>query len=143
MIYLIPFFFIELYMSLSVGENIGFLWSVIWIIGSFSIGMGLIQNGAITMKKSMASLSAGKLNMKSFHDSATSYFLGALLLMLPGVFTDILGVISLLYTFYLQIGGTIPSSKNNKNINNINKQGDEDVIDVEIIESSSSHNLKR
>ena len=143
MVYLIPFFFIELYMSLSVGENIGFLWSVIWIIGSFTLGMGLIQNGAITMKKSMASMSAGKLNMKSFHDSATSYFLGALLLMIPGVFTDILGIISLLYTFYLQIGGTIPSSKNKTNINNINKQGDEDVIDVEIIESSSSNNLKR
>ena len=143
MVYIIPFFFIELYMSLSVGENIGFLWSVIWIIGSFTLGMGLIQNGAITMKKSMASLSAGKLNMKSFHDSATSYFLGALLLMIPGVFTDILGIISLLYTFYLQIGGTIPSSKNKTNINNINKQGDEDVIDVEIIESSSSNHLKR
>jgi len=143
MVYLIPFFFIELYMSLSVGENIGFLWSVIWIIGSFTLGMGLIQNGAMTMKKSMASLSAGKLNMKSFHDSATSYFLGALLLMIPGVFTDILGIISLLYTFYLQIGGTIPSAKNKININNINKQGDEDVIDVEIIESSSSNNLKR
>jgi len=143
MVYLIPFFFIELYMSLSMGENIGFLWSVIWIIGSFSIGMGLIQNGAITMKKSMASLAAGKLNKKSFHDSATSYFLGALLLMIPGVFTDILGVIALIYTFYLQLGGTIPSSKTENNINNINKQGDEDVIDVEIIESSSSNNLKR
>jgi len=130
-------------MSLSMGENIGFLWSVIWIIGSFSIGMGLIQNGAITMKKSMASLAAGKLNKKSFHDSATSYFLGALLLMIPGVFTDILGVIALLYTFYLQLGGTIPNSKTENNINNINKQGDEDVIDVEIIESSSSNNLKR
>jgi len=130
-------------MSLSMGENIGFLWSVIWIVGSFSIGMGLIQNGAITMKKSMASLAAGKLNKKSFHDSATSYFLGALLLMIPGVFTDILGVIALIYTFYLQLGGTIPSSKTENNINNINKQGDEDVIDVEIIESSSSNNLKR
>jgi UPF0716 family protein affecting phage T7 exclusion len=80
--------------------------------------------------------------MKTFHDSATAYFLGAILLIIPGVFSDILGLISLLYTFYLQLGGTIPSSKNKTNINNLNKQGDDDVIDVEIIESSSNHNLK-
>ena len=142
MIYLIPFLILELFLSLKTGENIGFGWTVIWIVSSFLIGMGLIQNGATTMKKSMAGLSSGKLDMKSFHDSATSYFLGAILLIIPGVFTDILGVIALLYTFYLQLGGTIPNSKHKTNINNMNKQGDNDVIDVEIIESSSSNNLK-
>ena len=142
MVYIIPFLLLELFLSLKVGENIGFGWSVIWILSSFIIGMGLIQNGATSMRKSMEGLSSGKLNMKSFHDSATAYFLGAILLIIPGVFTDILGVISLLYTFYLQLGGTIPNSKNKTNINNTYKEGDEDVIDVEIIESSSSNNLK-
>jgi len=142
MIYLIPFLILELFLSLKTGENIGFGWSVIWIVSSFLIGMGLIQNGATSMKKSMAGLSSGKLNMKTFHDSTTSYFLGAILLIIPGVFTDILGAIALLYTFYLQLGGTIPNSKYKTNINNMNKQGDDDVIDVEIIEPSSSNNLK-
>jgi UPF0716 family protein affecting phage T7 exclusion len=142
MIYIIPFLLLELFLSLKVGESIGFGWSVIWIVSSFLIGMGLIQNGATSMKKSMEGLSTGKLDMKSFHDSATSYFLGAILLIIPGVFTDILGLIALLYTFYLQLGGTIPNSKHKTNINNMNKQGDDDVIDVEIIESSSSNNLK-
>ena len=142
MIYIIPFLLLELFLSLKVGESIGFGWSVIWIVSSFLIGMGLIQNAAMSMKKSMEGLSSGKLNMKSFHDSATSYFLGAILLIIPGVFTDILGIIALLYTFYLQLGGTISNSKHKTNINNTNKQGDDDVIDVEIIESSSSNNLK-
>jgi UPF0716 family protein affecting phage T7 exclusion len=142
MIYIIPFLLLELFLSLKVGESIGFGWSVVWIVSSFLIGMGLIQNGATTMQKSMAGLSSGKLDIKSFHDSATSYFLGAILLIIPGVFTDILGVIALLYTFYLQLGGTIPNSKHKTNINNMNKQGDDDVIDVEIIESSRSNNFK-
>ena len=145
MIYLLFFLIFELFLSLEVGSQIGFLWSVIWIVGSFMIGMGLIQNAHTTMQTNMQSLKNGKLNMKSFHDSATSYFLGALLLIIPGVFSDILGVIALLYTFYLQLGGTISNSKYKTNINNINNsniQGDDDVIDVEIIESSSRNNTK-
>ncbi len=139
MLIIIPYILLELYFSLAVGSEIGFLWTVIWIGTTIVIGMGLIKNGAMTMQKSMGSLVSGKLNMKSFHDSATSYFLGAILLIIPGVFSDILGLIALLYTFYLQLGGTIPSSKNKTNIN---KQGDDDVIDVEIIESSSHNNIK-
>ncbi len=143
MIFILLYFFLELFFSLQVGARIGFLWSVIWIVTTFIIGMGLIQNAHNIIKTNMKSLSLGKLNMKSFHDSATSYFLGAILLIIPGVFSDILGVIALLYTFYLQFGGTIPSSKNKTNINNLNQQGDDDVIDVEIIESSSRNNIKR
>ncbi len=143
MIYILLFLIFELFLSLEVGSNIGFLWSVIWIVGSFMIGMGLIQNAHTTMRSNMQSLKQGKLNMKSFHDSATSYFLGAILLIVPGVFSDILGLIALLYTFYLQFGGTISSSKYKTNINNLNKQtqGDDDVIDVEVIESSSRNNI--
>lgn len=146
MIYLLFFLIFELFLSLEVGSQIGFLWSVIWIVGSFMLGMGLIQNAHTTMQSNMQSLKEGKLNMKSFHDSATSYFFGALLLMIPGVFSDILGLIALLYTFYLQLGGTIPRSKYKTNINNLNNykntQGDDDVIDVEIIESSSHNHPK-
>lgn len=145
MIYVLFFLIFELFVSLEVGSSIGFLWTVIWIVASFIIGMGLIQNAHTTIRGNMQSLKEGKINMKSFHDSATSYFLGAILLIIPGVFSDFLGLIALLYTFYLQLGGTIPDSKNKTNINNLNKhsnkQGDDDVIDVEVIESSSRNNI--
>lgn len=142
MLFIIPYLFLELYFSLAVGSQIGFLGAVIWILLTFMIGMGLLQNAHVTISKSFNSLAEGKLNGKSFHDASTAYFIGAILLIIPGVFSDFLGVIALLYTFYLQLGGTIPSSKNKTNINNSNKEGDEDVIDVEIIESSSSRNIK-
>jgi len=145
MIYVLLFLIFELFLSLEVGSQIGFLWSVIWILGSFMLGMGLIKNAHTTIKGNVQGLKEGKINMKSFHDSATSYFLGAILLIVPGVFSDILGLIALLYTFYLQLGGTIPNSKHKTNINYENKykntQGDDDVIDVEIIESSSRNNI--
>lgn len=142
MLFIIPYLFLELYFSLAVGEKIGFFGSLFWIMTTFVIGLVLLQNAHVTIMKSFNSLSEGKLNGKSFHDASTSYFIGAILLMIPGVFSDFLGVIALLYTFYLQLGGTIPNSKNKTNINNSHKQGDEDVIDVEIIESSSRNNIK-
>ncbi|MBD3793673.1 MAG: FxsA family protein [Campylobacterales bacterium] len=139
---LLPYLFLELYFSLSVGEDIGFLWSVIWIVATFFIGMGLLKNTHITLMKNMQSVSLGKLNAQSFHDASLSYFVGAMLLIIPGVFSDFLGVMALLYTMFLQLGGTIPFIKNKNNIKKSNQQGETDVIDVEIIEYDTDRNIK-
>ena len=134
MLFVIPYLFLELYMSLSVGEEIGFLWTVIWIVSTFLIGMGLLKNAHLAIMSNMKLASLGQLSAKSFHDASTSYFLGAILLIIPGVFSDFLGVIALFYTIFLQIGGTMPIVKNKTNIKKTNQQGDDNVIDVEIIE---------
>jgi len=142
MFLIIPYFLLELYFSLAVGASIGFLGSVIWILFSFIIGMGLLKNAHLSIMKNMQSVSLGRLNAKSFHDASTSYFLGAILLIIPGVFSDFLGVIALIYTMFLQFGGTMPSIKKRTNIEKSNKQGDDNVIDVEIIEYDSNINTK-
>ena len=142
MLIILPYLFLELYFSLAVGEQIGFLWSVIWILGSFMLGMGLIQNAHKSLITNMKLASLGKLNAKSFHDASTSYFIGAILLIIPGVFSDFLGVMALFYTLFLQLGGTISLLKDKTNIKQTNKQGDDDVIDVEIIEHDTISNTK-
>ena len=142
MLIILPYLFLELYFSLAVGEQIGFLWSVIWILGSFMLGMGLIQNAHNSLITNMKLASLGKLNAKSFHDASTSYFIGAILLIIPGVFSDFLGVMALFYTLFLQLGGTISLLKDKTNIKQTNKQGDDDVIDVEIIEHDTISNTK-
>ena len=142
MFIIIPYFFLELYFSLAVGSEIGFMGSVVWILLSFILGMGLLKNAHLSIIKNMQSVSLGKLNAKSFHDASTSYFLGAILIIIPGVFSDFLGLIALIYTMFLQFGGTIPSVKKRANIKNSNKQGDDNVIDVEIIEHDTNHNAK-
>ena len=142
MLIILPYLFLELYFSLAVGEQIGFLWSVIWILGSFMLGMGLIQNAHNSLITNMKLASLGKLDAKSFHDASTSYFIGAILLIIPGVFSDFLGVMALFYTLFLQLGGTISLLKDKTNIKQTNKQGDDDVIDVEIIEHDTISNTK-
>ncbi len=131
---LIPFFFIELYISLKTGENIGFLWSALWIMGSFIFGMMLLKRSSNTMMSNMNNMRQGKLDMRRFQNASMSYFIAAILLMIPGVFSDFLGLIALGYTFYLQFVAKITPEQTNKNFN---PQGDDNVIDVEIIDEHS------
>ena len=69
--------------------------------------------------------------MKNFQNASTSYLIAAILLIIPGVFSDFLGLIALTYTFYLQFVAKITPEQTN---NNFKKQGDDNVIDVEIID---------
>jgi UPF0716 family protein affecting phage T7 exclusion len=131
MFLIIPYFFIELYVSLKTGENIGFLWSVIWIMGSFMFGMALLQKSQQTMMGNMQAMKQGKLDMRKFQNAGMSYFVGAILLMIPGVFSDFLGLMALGYTFYLQFVAKITPERTNTNFKT---QGDDNVIDVEIID---------
>ncbi len=131
---LIPYFFIELYLSLKTGETIGFAWSAIWIMLSFMLGMALLKRSSFTMMSNMHNLQRGKLDIRKFQNVSMSYFVAAILLMIPGVFSDFLGLVALAYTFYLQFVATITSEQTNTHFKT---QGEDDVIDVEIIDEHS------
>ncbi|SFV61702.1 hypothetical protein MNB_SV-3-1093 [hydrothermal vent metagenome] len=128
---IVPFLLLELYLSLSVGEHIGFMWSALWIVASMMLGFRLLQSSPLSMLGNINAVKSGKLSMKNFQNAATSYLAAAILLIIPGVLSDFLGLIALVYTFYLQfIAKITPESANN----NFKKQGDDNVIDVEIID---------
>ena len=132
---LIPFMLLELFLSLKVGESIGFLGSVLWIMLSFALGMMLLQKSSQTMMGNMTAMRQGKLDMKKFQNASMSYLAAAVLLMIPGVLSDFLGVVAFGYSLYLQFVAKItPEQKNN----HFNQQGDDNVIDVEIIDEHSS-----
>jgi UPF0716 family protein affecting phage T7 exclusion len=130
---IIPFALIELYLSLKTGETIGFFWSVVWIVLSFALGMMLLQKSSQTMMGNMQSMRQGKLDLRRFQNVSMAYFIGAILLIIPGVFSDFLGIIALFYTLYLQFVAKITP----EGTTHFTKQGDDDVIDVEIIDEHS------
>ena len=118
-----------------MGENIGFMWSALWIVVSMILGVRLLQSSSLSMMGNINAVKSGKLSMKNFQNSATAYLVAAVLLIIPGVLSDFLGIVALFYTFYLQFVAKItPESENNnfKDIN-LNQKGDDNVIDVEII----------
>lgn len=132
----IPFLLLELYLSLTVGENIGFMWSVIWIVVSMLIGVRLLQSSSLTLMGNLSAVSRGKLSMQSFQNASTAYLIGAIFLIIPGVFTDFLGLVSLGYTLYLQFVAKITPEQTKFDT----KKGNDNVIDVEIIDEHTDRN---
>ncbi len=132
----IPFFLLELYLSLAVGENIGFIWSAIWIVMSMMVGMRVLQSSSLSIMGNLNSVSRGKLSMQSFQNASTAYLLGAILLIIPGVLTDFLGLVALGYTVYLQFVAKITPEQTKFD----RKKGDDNVIDVEIIDEHTDLN---
>jgi len=136
-IILIPYLFLEIYISLHMLEEIGAFWATIWTIITMILGSTLLKNSPYALMGNMYSLQRGKLDLQKFQDATTFYFLGAILLIVPGVFSDFMGIASLLYTVYLQFVAKITPEQSNIYQK---PKGDDDVIDVEIVdEHTDSH----
>ncbi len=134
---IIPFLIAELILSLKVVETIGALWSVVWIIGTIVLGSVLLKNSQYAIFSSLSDVSRGKLDLQSFQNASMAYMLGSLLLIIPGILSDALGVIALGYTLYLQFVAKITPEKPN-----FTQEGDDDVIDVEVIDEHHSGNSR-
>ena len=134
---LIPFLLLELYLSLKVGESIGFLWSALWIVATMLAGIKLLQQSPRVMVGSLQRMAvSGGFSPKGVGDTATFYMLGAILLIIPGVLSDLLGVLGTLYAFYLQFTAKMKPEKKNL----YQHEGEDDVIDVEIIDEHTGRN---
>ena len=134
MIFLVvPFLIAELILSLKVVESIGALWSVVWILGTIFIGSALLKNSQYAIFGSLNAVSKGKLDLRSFQNASMAYMLGSILLIIPGILSDTLGVAALFYTLYLQFIAKITPEKPN-----FNQKGEDDVIDVEVIDEHHS-----
>ncbi len=141
---LLPYLFAEIYLSLKMLELIGAGWATLWTIATMVLGGLLLKNTPFAMIGNLSALQRGKLDLKRFHDAGMAYFLGALLLIVPGVLSDFLGIAALLYTLYLQFVATItPEQKFTQEFHS--NEGEDDVIDVEIVDerADSDSRLER
>ena len=134
---LIPFILAELYLSLSVVDELGAGLSVVWIIGSIFLGITLLKNSQYTIATGFENVANGKLDLHKFQNASMAYVFGSIFILVPGILTDTLGVFLMLYTLYLHTVAKLTPpqpQEQDRNLNNNNKKGDDNVIDVEIID---------
>ena len=133
MIYFLVYFFLEVVITVDIASRIGGLATFFEIIASAIVGFFLLTNFRYTLAQSMTALMSGSITVEEFQRMNMLSLLGAVLLIIPGFFSDMIGLL-------LQFGffGTFVAKKilRLREKKRAKKEGDiEDAIDVEIIDS--------
>jgi UPF0716 family protein affecting phage T7 exclusion len=81
---------------------------------------------------SVSTFNFGLFDAREAHSAAFAYLAGSILLIVPGVLTDLLGCAFLFYTLYLHLFATMRQKRGDSHFTK--HEGDENVIDVEIVD---------
>jgi 2-isopropylmalate synthase/UPF0716 protein FxsA len=139
MIYFLIYLFCEVLLTAEVASRIGGLMMFAEIVVSAFIGMAILFNFRSTLIANIMELRERRLDANGFYQRNLMSLLGAILLILPGVLTDIIGV---LVQFSLLVGLVVnrfrPKYPESNSQNNPTYSKDDNVIDAEIISDPSS-----
>jgi UPF0716 family protein affecting phage T7 exclusion len=100
----------------------------LFIVFMMFFGIFLIKRSQIFLTTTIKTSIFSQIDFKSILKQNILYTLSAVLFIIPGVLSDFMGIILILFVLYLQLTGKISQ---NKNI----FKGEEDVIDAEIIDN--------
>lgn len=141
MIYFVVYLFLEVLISVNISSAIGGLATFFEIILSAMVGISILVNFRKTLVENMTAVSYSCIDLDQFQRLNLFTLFGAILLIVPGFLTDIIGALMQFSAFTAMLVNryNVKSSKCKTSFeeeNNITK--DSDVIDVEIISDSTS-----
>lgn len=148
--YVIVYLFLEVMVSTTIAGHLGGFLTFMEIIGSAFLGIFILKNFKYSLASNIKDLTQGEITQQDFIQRNLGNALGAILLIIPGFLTDIIGIL-LQFGVLTMIFGKIFSFKptvengnfaNNRDFN-FNSKGEnyeEEIIDVEIIEHSKPIN---
>jgi len=147
MLYIILYLFTEVMVSTYISSMLGGFMTFIMIVLSAVVGISLLRVFKYSLALNIQELTSGNISQEEFIKTNMAKALGAVLLIVPGFFTDILGIL-LQFGFLTMVFSKIfklktkPTDSTNFNSayssNNFyyekTVKKDDDIIDVEIIE---------
>ena len=135
MIYFIVYLFLEVLISVNISSALGGLMTFFEIILTAFIGISILLNFRKTLVENLTAVSYNCIDLQQFQRLNLFTLFGAILLIIPGFLTDILGILlqfsaltSMLVNRYNVKSGNCKTNYENKQT-----QKDSNVIDVEII----------
>jgi 2-isopropylmalate synthase/UPF0716 protein FxsA len=146
MIYFIVYLFLEVLLSVNISSAIGGLLTFFEIIISAFIGIYILVNFKESLRENLTAVSYNCIDLEEFQKLNLFTLIGAILMIIPGFLTDILGVLMQFSVFTTMLVNRyqMHSSKSCKqgfdeqSSQNLNKTKESDVIDVEIISDNST-----
>ena len=135
MIYLFfAYLFIEVLLSVQVADTLGGLGVFAEIMLSGFIGIMLLLNVKTTMMESLKAMSNNCITMKEFQELNIFALVGAILLILPGILSDAIGVLMQFSVFTALIVSRVNKRSGDCHVQ---PQGEDNVIDVEIVSNDT------
>lgn len=137
MIYLFfAYLFVEVLLSVQVANVLGGLGVFSEIMLSGFVGLALLLNVKTTMVESLKAMSNNCITIQEFQELNIFALLGAVLLILPGILSDVIGILMQFSVFT----ALIVSRFNKNNGGCKTTQGEDNVIDAEIISNDNRLN---
>ncbi len=118
---------------------IGGLATFFEIIGSAMLGFAILMNFRSTFMQNLRAVSLQCIDVKEFQKLNLFTIIGAILLILPGFLTDIIGIVLQFSVITSLFINRVNVQSGNCNMQDNFKKKDEDVIDVEVINDSLTH----
>ena len=140
MIYFIAYLFLEVLISVNISSAIGSLNTFLEIILTSFIGISILINFRKTLVENLTAVSYSCIDLKQFQSLNLFTLLGAILLIVPGFLTDILGILMQFSVFTTMLVNRyhVKSGNCKSDFTQNNSKKDSDVIDVEIITKHNS-----
>ncbi len=135
MIYFVLYLFLEVIISVNISSSLGGLMTFAEIIFSAFIGISILLNFKKSLVENLTAFSYHTIDLEQFEKLNLFTLFGAILLIIPGFFTDILGILmqfSVITSMFVN-RYKVKSGSYKQNFENKQSQKDSNVIDVEII----------
>lgn len=141
MLYFVIYLFLEVLISVNISSAIGGLMTFLEIVLSAFIGIAILINFRKILVENMTAVSYNCIDLEQFQKLNLFTLFGALLFIVPGFLTDIIGALMQfsLFTTMLVTRYNLNKDKCKTDFmqdRNITK--DSDVIDVEVISDKST-----
>ncbi|MBN1839057.1 MAG: FxsA family protein [Campylobacterales bacterium] len=138
--YFLIYLFLEVLVSVNISSVIGAFATFAEIVFSAIVGFVLLANMRLTLMQNMQALMQGEISVESFERLNLWSFVGALLLIIPGFFSDIVGLLLQFSAFATLIASKLLHvKKESPRFRHNNPQlKEEEIIDVEVIDDSNT-----
>ena len=143
MLYFLIYLFLEVVISVNIASELGGLATFGEIVLSAVAGFFILVRFQDTLRENMQMVSKRAINLQQFQELNIFTLLGAVLLIVPGFLTDILGLLLQFHVFTSMLVNRFSAKYNThqtKDYTTNQTTKEENVIDVEIISDSSSGN---
>lgn len=134
--YFIVYLFLEVIISVNISSLMGGLLTFAEIVFTAFLGIAIIVNYKNIIVDNLAAISSNYKDLQQLKNLNLFVPIGAVLLIMPGFFTDSIGIIlqfSILTNLFVNRYNVKSESSNTDYFQNNIKKDTKDVIDVEII----------